>query len=204
MFGLRNRPAVGAAVVAVSAATLLAGPLTSSASAATIFSTIVSQKAGLQLSITSNQNNAALTFAPRQGTVSCNFTCSAPDTPPGHAWAQVKVAPTASGISLVNKQTGECADVEFSAQQPGAQAAGAKVVLSACDGTLSQQWKSRIFTGNQRSFQNLLPGTGPALMLTNSQGQAILEPITVNNNLSLAEREKHVQNFGTILVSQQQ
>ncbi|MFE4922330.1 RICIN domain-containing protein [Streptomyces sp. NPDC056661] len=144
-----------------------------------------------------------MAFVTKQGTLQCGFICEAPDTPPSHAWAQLKVVPNSAGVSLVNEQTGECADVEFSAQQPGAQVSGAKVVLAVCDGTLSQQWNVSVFTGNQSQFQNLLPGTGTTpLMLTDAQGKAILEPITVNNKLSNAERLKHIQTFGSVLVNQ--
>ncbi|MFJ7305623.1 RICIN domain-containing protein [Streptomyces sp. NPDC099088] len=196
---IRIRRAYGTAVVAAAAAVLLAGPLTSGASAATFLRTIDSNQAKLQLSVTSNQNNSPLAFVPRFAEQPACSTCGVPNTPPNLSWAQVKVAPNATGISLVNKQTGKCADVAANLQQSGAQATGSRLVLAACDGTLSQQWKVNSATGNSSTFQNVLN----QLVLTDAQGKPILEPITVNNTLSAAERAKHVQIFGSTLVKVQ-
>ncbi|MEV6282749.1 RICIN domain-containing protein [Kribbella sp. NPDC051770] len=212
MRSTRFRRPAAVALLAVSSGALLAGQLVQTASAATFFRTIDStsisgQQAALQLSTSSSQNNSALKFVPRfTGTAAC-ATCGVPNTPSQLAWGQVKVVPNSTGVSLVNKATGKCADVEASAQQNPDQANGAKVVLAPCDGTLSQRWKVDLFTGNQSTFQNLLPGT-TKLMLTNNNngsnsGQAVLEPSTVNIGLSNAEKRKHIQIFGSTFVNLQ-
>jgi hypothetical protein len=116
------------------------------------------------------------------------------------AFARVKIAPDIAGVSLVNKKTGDCVDVAPSAQQPGAQLNGAKLVMAKCDGTQSQQWNVTVSTGNQTRFVNKLPSS-QQFALTDAGGKAILEPTTVNNNLPPAERLKHVQIFSSRLVT---
>ncbi|MET7550914.1 RICIN domain-containing protein [Streptomyces sp. NPDC005500] len=196
-----NRRVVGGVVAAASAAAVFAGPLTSSASAATVtfIRTVDSPQAKLQLSVTSSQNNSPVSFVPRFAGVPACSSCNVPNTPAKQSWAQLKVTPSAQGVSLVNKQTNMCLDVAPSAQQAGASAVGTGLVLAKCDGTQSQQWKVSFATGNSSTFQNVLN----KLMLTDAQSKPILEPITVNNNLPSAERAKHVQIFGSTLVGQQ-
>ncbi|TCC34884.1 RICIN domain-containing protein [Kribbella sindirgiensis] len=214
MRSIRLRRPAAVAMLAASAGLALASQAVQTASAATFFRTVNStsisgQQASLQMSISSAQNNSALKFVPRfQGTSDC-ATCGVPNTPSELAWGQVKFVPNSTGVSLVNKATGKCADVEAGAQQNPGQAVGAKVVLAVCDGTLSQRWKVSLFSGNGSTFQNLLPGTGKVLVLTNNNngsnsGQAILEPSNVNVGLSNAERLKHIQIFGSTFVNMQQ
>jgi hypothetical protein len=199
----RRSSMAGAALLIATATSALSGVLAGHASAATFFRTIDSSTDQLQLSATSSTSGSSLKFVPRFKGVAPCATCGVADTPSNLAWAQVKFASSASAVSLVNKQTQKCADVELSAQAPGAKLAGARIVLAPCDGTLSQQWKVLFASGgNQSTFQNQLDQVN-RFVLTNAQSNAILEPITINNNLSASERLKHIQRFGSTLVNAQ-
>ncbi|WP_432947609.1 RICIN domain-containing protein [Kribbella sp. CA-253562] len=195
-----SRRGIRAALTTVGAAALLVGSFAQTASATTFFRTVDSKQAGRQLTITSSQDNSPVKFGPRFNGTSACASCGFTDVPPEMAFAQVKIAPNIAGVSLVNKKTGKCLDVEPSAQKSGAQVNGANVVLAECDATQSQQWKVTVSFGSQTMFVNKLP-TAEQMALTDSLGKAILEPITVNNNLPPAERLKHVQIFSSRLVS---
>lgn len=201
MHSSRPRRLVTAALTSLAAGTALAAAVTPPAGAATIFRTVESHQAGLQLSAQSTRDGSPLRFVPRFPVVSDCATCEIPTMPPELTWAQINVVPNTSAVSLVNKKSGKCADVSPSAQAPGTSASGAAVVLAECDGTLSQQWKVSVTT-NQKRFVNQLPGT-EKLSLTDALGQAILEPITVNARQPLSEQAKHVQIFRSTFVGLQ-
>jgi hypothetical protein len=191
----RSRRILGAALVAASAAVAMAGPLASDASAAAFIRTVESQKAGLQLSISSPEHNAPLVFVPRKGEFVCS-TCAQAGVPAERGWEQKKLVSNVNGVSLINKATGMCVDIDPAAQEFGANGAGAKVVLAECDDTPSQQWRVFFATfGNQNTFQNQHNG----LILTNTGNEALIQPFN-NSTLSPAERAQRVQTFGSVRV----
>ncbi|MET7550847.1 RICIN domain-containing protein [Streptomyces sp. NPDC005500] len=177
------------AVVAASAAALVVGPLTSSAAAATFFRT-VSNGNGLMLSSSSSSaSNAPVIFGPefKEDPKFKGATVGDPDTPAKLRWAQVTIN---GGLSVVHKATGQCLDVERSAEQLRADAVGAKVVLNPCDGTFSQRWFD---LGAQQVNPHGYQNHWNKLILTNTGTTAVLEGS--NSKLPAAERSKHVQTF---------
>ncbi|MFI7072570.1 RICIN domain-containing protein [Micromonospora sediminicola] len=182
----------GLVFAAAAVATLITGPLSTSASAsATFFRTVENRQAGTQLAITLTKANSPLTFVPRFDGVAICATCGVPATPAKQAWAEKRALLTGpdQSISLVNKQTGKCADVEFSAQRAGASAIGAKVVLAPCDGTFSQRWDNLFAAaGNQSKYRNRLN----QLILTSTGSSVQLQPFSSQNG---------VQTFGSTFVN---
>ncbi|MEE3919523.1 hypothetical protein V2I01_17805 [Micromonospora sp. BRA006-A] len=72
----------GLVFAAAAVATLITGPLSTSASAsATFFRTVENRQAGTQLAITSTKANSPLTFVSRFDGVAICATCGVPDTP---------------------------------------------------------------------------------------------------------------------------
>jgi hypothetical protein len=113
-----------------------------------------------------------------------------PNTPSTHQWAITASREPRLNV-IRNRATNECLDIEQERENitQTTDAVGARVTVRPCDGTMSQNWKVSIATGNQHTFRNAWTD----LIFTKTGNDATLE---------LFERRGRVQTFSQTRVGQ--